>query len=60
LKKGILPTFYLSGNFFHFAAFKNHIGFYPTPTGIESFKEELSMYKGGKGIIQFPIDKPIP
>ena len=55
-----MPTFYLSGNLVHFAAFKKHIGFYPTPTGIESFKEELSMYKGGKGSIQFPLDKPIP
>lgn len=55
-----MPTFYLSGNLVHFAAFKNHIGFYPTPTGIESFKNELFMYKGGKGSIQFPLDQPIP
>ena len=55
-----MPTFYLLGNLVHFAAFKNHIGFYPVPSGIEKFKEELSQYKGGKGSVQFPLDKPIP
>ena len=56
-----MPTFKLNGkNLVHFAAFKNHIGFYPIPTGIEAFKEELSQYKQGKGSVQFPIDKPIP
>lgn len=55
-----LPTFYLNGNLVHFAAFKNHIGFYPAPNGIEKFKEELSQYKGGKGSVQFPLDQPIP
>jgi len=44
----------------HFAAFKNHIGFYPTPSGIEAFIKELSPYKGAKGSVQFPLDKPIP
>ena len=44
----------------YFAAFKNHIGFYATPTGHSEFKEELSKYKQGKGSVQFPIDKPIP
>jgi uncharacterized protein YdhG (YjbR/CyaY superfamily) len=44
----------------YFAAFKNHIGFYATPTGHEEFKEELSHYKQGKGSVQFPLDKPIP
>jgi uncharacterized protein YdhG (YjbR/CyaY superfamily) len=44
----------------YFAALKNHIGFYPTPSGIEAFKEELSPYKTSKGAIQFPIDKPVP
>ena len=44
----------------HFAAFKKHIGFYPTPTGIEQFKKELSGYKGAKGSVQFPLDKPVP
>jgi uncharacterized protein YdhG (YjbR/CyaY superfamily) len=41
-------------------AFKNHIGFYPAPTGIERFKEELSAYKGAKGSVRFPLDEPIP
>lgn len=55
-----MPTFYLNGNLVHFAAHKKHIGFYPTPTGIEAFKDELSNYKGAKGSVQFPIDKPMP
>jgi uncharacterized protein YdhG (YjbR/CyaY superfamily) len=55
-----MPTFALHGNLVHFAAFKNHIGFYPAPSGIEAFKEELSQYKGAKGSVQFPIEKPIP
>lgn len=55
-----IPTFTLKGNLVHFAAFKNHIGFYPAPTGIEAFKKELSVYKTGKGSVQFPLDKPIP
>lgn len=55
-----MPTFTLQGTLVHFAAFKNHIGFYPTPTGIEKFKKELSGYKGAKGSVQFPLDEPIP
>ncbi|HEU6440971.1 MAG TPA: DUF1801 domain-containing protein [Microvirga sp.] len=55
-----IPTFTLNGNLVHFAAFKNHIGFYPGPTGIEAFKEELSAYEGAKGSVRFPLDKPIP
>ena len=55
-----MPTFTLKGNLVHFAAFKNHIGFYPTPTGTEEFKKELAAYEGGKGSIRFPLDKPIP
>jgi uncharacterized protein YdhG (YjbR/CyaY superfamily) len=55
-----MPTFVLNGNLVHFAAFKNHIGFYPAPQGIEEFKEELSAYKGAKGSVQFPYDRPIP
>jgi uncharacterized protein YdhG (YjbR/CyaY superfamily) len=56
-----MPTFKLNGkNLVHFAAFKNHIGFYPIPSGIEVFKKELSSYKQGKGSVQFPMDKPIP
>jgi uncharacterized protein YdhG (YjbR/CyaY superfamily) len=55
-----IPTFTLKGNLVHFAAYKNHIGFYPTPSGIEKFKNELSVYKGAKGSVQFPLDQPIP
>jgi len=55
-----IPTFKLNGNLVHFAAFKNHIGFYPTSSGITAFKKELSKYKVSTGAVQFPIDKPIP
>ena len=55
-----IPTFYLNGNLVHFAAYKNHIGFYATPTGHSEFEAELSVYKQGKGSVQFPLDKPIP
>ncbi|QLH11933.1 hypothetical protein DSQ20_08745 [Nitrosarchaeum sp. AC2] len=55
-----IPTFKLNGNLVHFAAFKNHIGFYPTPSAIKLFKKELSPYKQAKGSVQFPLDKPIP
>lgn len=55
-----MPTFLLNGNLVHFAAFKRHIGFYPTPTGIEKFQKELSVYQGAKGSVQFPLDRPIP
>jgi uncharacterized protein YdhG (YjbR/CyaY superfamily) len=55
-----MPTFAQKGNLVHFAAYKKHIGFYPTPSGIQAFKNELSVYKGAKGSVQFPIDKPLP
>lgn len=56
-----IPTFKLSGkNMIHFAAFKKHIGIYPAPRSTEEFKEGLSDYDGGKGTVQFPLDKPIP
>ena len=56
-----MPTFKLNGkNLVHFAAFKNHIGFYPIPSAIKAFERELSQYKQGKGSVQFPIDKKIP
>jgi uncharacterized protein YdhG (YjbR/CyaY superfamily) len=58
--KYAMPTFVLNGNLVHFAAFKNHIGFYPAPSGIEAFKKELSAYEGSKGAIRFPLDKPLP
>ena len=55
-----IPTFVLSGNLVHFAAFKNHIGFYPTPSAIDKFKSELSRYESAKGSVQFPLDEPMP
>jgi len=55
-----MPTFRLHGNLVHFAAFKNHIGFYPVPSGIEAFQEELAAYKQGKGSVQFPLNRPMP
>jgi len=55
-----MPTFALKGNLVHFAAYKKHIGFYPASTGIEKFKNELSVYEGAKGSVKFPLDKPIP
>ncbi len=58
--KYAIPTFMLNGNLVHFAAYKNHIGFYPAPRALESFKKELAGYKGSKGTVQFPLDEPLP
>lgn len=55
-----IPTFTLKGNLVHFAGFKNHIGFYPTPSGIEAFKKELSVYEGAKGSVKFPVSELLP
>src|SRR5712692_5418774 len=56
-----MPTFKLNGKYLvYFAAWKNHIGFYPIPSSVEAFKKELSHYKRAKGSVQFPIDKPLP
>ncbi|HZS44680.1 MAG TPA: DUF1801 domain-containing protein [Blastocatellia bacterium] len=55
-----IPAFVQNGMLVWFAAFKNHIGFYPRGSGIEEFKDELSAYKNAKGSVQFPLDKPIP
>jgi uncharacterized protein YdhG (YjbR/CyaY superfamily) len=55
-----MPTFKLHGNLVHFGAFKNHIGFYPVPSGMAAFEEELAAYKQGKGSVQFPLNKPMP
>lgn len=55
-----MPAFALKGILVYFAAFKNHIGFYPTSSAIERFKNELAIYKSGKGSVQFPIDNPLP
>lgn len=55
-----MPTFYLDGNLVHFAAYKHHIGFYPAPSGLKAFEEEISQYKNSKGAVQFPIDQKMP
>lgn len=55
-----MPTFYLHGNLVHFAAYKNHIGFYPAPSGLDAFKTQIAKYKHSKGAVQFPLDKPLP
>ena len=55
-----IPTFVLEGNLVHFAGYKNHIGFYPTPSGIERFEKELSAYQSAKGSVKFPLNQPIP
>jgi uncharacterized protein YdhG (YjbR/CyaY superfamily) len=55
-----MPAFRLNGILVYFAAFKSHIGFYPTASGIEAFKNELAPYKFSKGAVQFPLDKPLP
>jgi len=55
-----MPTFYLNGNLVHFAAFKDHYGFFPGSSVIEEFEKELAPYRSGKGTLRFSIDKPIP
>lgn len=55
-----MPTFTLKGNLVHFAAYKNHIGFYPAPSGAEAFDQALASYQRSKGAIRFPIDQPLP
>jgi len=55
-----LPTFKLNGNLVHFAAWKNHVGFYPSPSGTKEFQKEISKYAFAKGSIQFPLDEPMP
>ncbi len=55
-----IPTFRYRGNLVHFAAYDKHIGFYPTPSGIEAFKSEFTRYELGKGTVRFPLSEPIP
>ena len=55
-----MPAYKLNGMLVFFAAHDKHIGFYPTPSGIEKFKKELSVYKGAKGSVQFPLNEPLP
>jgi uncharacterized protein YdhG (YjbR/CyaY superfamily) len=58
--KYAMPTFVQQGNLVHFAAFKNHIGFYPAPSGVEAFKDDLAVYGQSKGAIRFPFGMPLP
>jgi len=55
-----MPAFYLNGGLVWFGVYKHHIGFYPRTSGMEAFTEELSAYKGTKGSVHFPLDKPMP
>jgi uncharacterized protein YdhG (YjbR/CyaY superfamily) len=55
-----MPTFFYNGNLVHFAAFKQHIGFFPTPSAISAFSEELKEFKNAKGSVQFPLSEPLP
>jgi len=55
-----MPTFQLNGNLVHFAAYKNHIGFYPSPSGLTAFDDEVSNYKNSKGAVQFPLNSSLP
>jgi len=55
-----IPAFKLNGILVWYAGFKNHIGFYPKTSAMQAFKEELSAYKGAKGSVQFPLDRPLP
>jgi uncharacterized protein YdhG (YjbR/CyaY superfamily) len=56
-----MPTFDLNGrHLVHFAGYEKHVGFYPIPSGVEAFKDELKPYKQGKGSVQFPLGQPLP
>lgn len=55
-----MPTFFLKGNLVHFAALKNHIGFYPAPSAIIAYEKELRRYISSKGAVQFPLNEPLP
>lgn len=55
-----MPTYYYGENLIHFAAFKNHLGLYPTPEGVEAFAERMAGYKQSKGAVQFPYDSELP
>lgn len=55
-----MPTFFTNGNLVHFAGYKKHIGFYPTPSAISQFEAQLKEYKYAKGSVQFSLDQPIP
>lgn len=58
--KYAMPTFEYFGNLVHFAGYKSHLGFYPAPSGLKAFQEEIDVYPNSKGAVQFPLDKPLP
>jgi uncharacterized protein YdhG (YjbR/CyaY superfamily) len=58
--KYAMPTFEYYGNLVHFAAYKNHIGFYPAPSGLKAFQKEIDAFANSKGAVQFTLDKPLP
>src|SRR4030042_1177678 len=55
-----MPSFALKGALVYFAAFKKHLGFFPTSPGIEKFKTELAAYETSKGTVRFPLGRPVP
>jgi uncharacterized protein YdhG (YjbR/CyaY superfamily) len=55
-----MPAFKLNSVLVYFAGYKNHIGFYPTASGIRAFQDQITNYKNSKGAVQFPLDKPLP
>ena len=55
-----MPAYKYHGMLVYFAAYESHLGFYPTPSGIKTFHQELSVFKNAKGSVQFPLDKPLP
>jgi uncharacterized protein YdhG (YjbR/CyaY superfamily) len=55
-----VPAFKLNGNYILYAGFKNHVGFYPTPSAMQKFEKELALFDTSKGTVRFPIDKPLP
>ena len=55
-----MPAYKLSSVLVYFAAYEHHIGFYPTPSALQAFKDEISKYKSSKGAVQFPLNEPLP
>jgi uncharacterized protein YdhG (YjbR/CyaY superfamily) len=55
-----MPAYKYKGMLVYFAGYKNHIGLYPTASGVKVFEKELAKYKTSKGAIQFPLDKSLP
>jgi len=55
-----MPAYKMNSVLVYFAAFKNHIGFFPTASGVKAFQHQIEKYKWSKGTIQFPLDQPLP